>query len=118
MTWISGFALLCLVYYGGADLLLVDPSLIDVSPTTAILISLASIGVGWVLYDLLQLLAAGQQPDHADASALCDRGGQRLGLYADIPRSRCLPASRRLHGDDHDGERLLRDHAEPAGRRR
>ena len=62
MTWISGFALLCLVYYGGADLLLVDPSLIDVSPTTAILISLASIGVGWVLYDLLCRSPLGNSP--------------------------------------------------------
>ncbi|MGE0282548.1 MAG: urate hydroxylase PuuD [Rhizobiaceae bacterium] len=62
MTWISGFALLCLVYYGSADLLLVDPSLIDVSPTTAILISLASIGVGWVLYDLLCRSPLGNSP--------------------------------------------------------
>ena len=53
MTWLSGFALLAIVYYHGADLYLVDPAVLDVSGGTAILISLASIGIGWVIYDLL-----------------------------------------------------------------
>lgn len=53
MTWVSGFALMCLVYYGGADLYLVDPNVWDVSPAIGILVSLASIGVGWVFYDML-----------------------------------------------------------------
>ena len=52
-TWLTGFALLCVVYYAGANLFLVDPSVLDVSPTVAILISLASLGVGWLAYDLL-----------------------------------------------------------------
>ena len=52
-TWLSGFALLCLVYYGGADLFLVDRSVLDVSTPVAILISLASLALGWILYDLL-----------------------------------------------------------------
>ncbi|MEM7216112.1 MAG: urate hydroxylase PuuD [Pseudomonadota bacterium] len=52
-TWLSGFVLLCLVYYAGAELYLVDPNVLDISPTTAILISLASIGLGWLIYDLL-----------------------------------------------------------------
>lgn len=53
VTWLSGFALLAVVYYAGADLYLVDPNVLDVSAATAILISLASIGIGWVVYDLL-----------------------------------------------------------------
>ncbi len=53
VTWLSGFALLAVVYYAGADLYLVDPSVLDISPQVAILTSLASIGVGWVVYDLL-----------------------------------------------------------------
>lgn len=53
MTWISGFALLCLVYYGSADLVLIDRNVWDVSATTAILVSLLSIGLGWLIYDLL-----------------------------------------------------------------
>ncbi len=52
-TWLSGFALLCLVYYGHANLFLIDRSVLDVSAPVAILISLASIGIGWLVYDLL-----------------------------------------------------------------
>ncbi len=52
-TWLTGFALLAVVYYAGADLYLVDRSVLDVSGNVAILISLASIGLGWVIYDLL-----------------------------------------------------------------
>jgi uncharacterized membrane protein len=52
-TWLSGFALLALVYYGGAELYLVDRAVLDVSASTAILISLASIAGGWIVYDLL-----------------------------------------------------------------
>ena len=52
-TWLSGMVLLSLIYYAGAELYLVDPSVLDVSPGTAIAISLLSIGLGWVVYDLL-----------------------------------------------------------------
>jgi uncharacterized membrane protein len=52
-TWLSGFAMLCVVYYAGADLFLIDRNVLDVSPAVAILISLATIGVGWIVYDLL-----------------------------------------------------------------
>jgi uncharacterized membrane protein len=52
-TWLSGFAMLCLVYYGGADLFLVDRHVLDISSTTAIAISLASLAIGWIFYDLL-----------------------------------------------------------------
>lgn len=52
-TWMSGFALLAIVYYAGADLYLIDRNVLDVSAPVAILISMASLGVGWLLYDLL-----------------------------------------------------------------
>ena len=51
MTWISGFALLCIVYYMGADLYLVDPNVLDIPVWKAIAISLASLAFGWVVYD-------------------------------------------------------------------
>jgi len=62
MTWLSGFFLLALVYYGSADLVMVDRNVLDVSGTTAIAISLASIGVGWVIYDLLCKSKLGDSP--------------------------------------------------------
>jgi len=52
-TWLSGFLMLCIVYYGGADLFLIDRHVLDISPPVAILISLASLSVGWIIYDLL-----------------------------------------------------------------
>ena len=52
-TWLSGFAMLAIVYYAGADLYLVDRTVLDVAPWVAILISLASLSVGWLLYDNL-----------------------------------------------------------------
>lgn len=52
-TWMSGFALLAIVYYAGADLYLIDRNVLDVSAPVAILISMASLAVGWLLYDLL-----------------------------------------------------------------
>ncbi|MGB7432620.1 MAG: urate hydroxylase PuuD [Ahrensia sp.] len=61
-TWLSGFALLCLVYYLGADLYLVDPNVADLSVSVAVLISLASIGLGWVIYDLLCKSPLGNSP--------------------------------------------------------
>ncbi|AZO17200.1 cysteine desulfurase [Mesorhizobium sp. M2A.F.Ca.ET.043.05.1.1] len=52
-TWLSGFAMLCVVYYAGADLFLIDPNVLNISAPVGILLSLATIGVGWILYDLL-----------------------------------------------------------------
>lgn len=52
-TWLSGFAMLCVVYYAGAGLFLIDPNVLAMSVPTGILLSLATICVGWVVYDLL-----------------------------------------------------------------
>ena len=59
-TWISGFILLVLIYYVGADLYLVDRTVLDVPAWQAIGLSLASIGLGWVLYDMLCKSPVGQ----------------------------------------------------------
>jgi uncharacterized membrane protein len=52
-TWLSGFALLVLVYYLGAELYLVDPTVADLAVWQAVLISLASLVFGWLAYDTL-----------------------------------------------------------------
>ena len=61
-TWLSGFALLCLVYYLGADLFLIDPSVMDLAPWQAVLLSIASLGLAWVIYDLLCRSPLGGNP--------------------------------------------------------
>jgi uncharacterized membrane protein len=52
-TWLSGFALLCLVYYQGAGLFLIDPQVRDLTPSVAIAISLGSLGFGWIAYNAI-----------------------------------------------------------------
>ena len=52
-TWLTGFAMLIIVYYAGADLFLIDRTVFDVDAPVAIAISLGSLALGWVLYDLL-----------------------------------------------------------------
>ncbi|MFA6116154.1 MAG: urate hydroxylase PuuD [Sphingomonas sp.] len=52
-TWISGFSLLVLVYYVGAQSYLVDPAKAALSPAEAIAIGLVALAVGWLFYDLL-----------------------------------------------------------------
>ena len=50
-TWLSGFFLLAIVYYGGADLYLIDKEIADINNFQAILISLGSILFGWIIYN-------------------------------------------------------------------
>lgn len=52
-TWLSGFCLLAVVYYAGADLYLIDRSVLDLPQWGAIGLSLGSIFVGWLVYDAL-----------------------------------------------------------------
>ncbi len=52
-TWLSGMALLVVVYYVGAQLYLIDREVLDLAPWAAIVISLAGLAAGWIVYDLL-----------------------------------------------------------------
>lgn len=50
-TWLSGFALLVLVYYVGAEFYLIDPGVADLAVWQGVAISIASLAIGWVIYD-------------------------------------------------------------------
>ncbi|HET9673262.1 MAG TPA: urate hydroxylase PuuD [Gaiellaceae bacterium] len=50
-TWISGFALLVVLYYADADKYLVDPSVADIDAQTAVALSLGLLVVAWFVYD-------------------------------------------------------------------
>ena len=50
-TWLSGFALLIIVYYFGASAYLIDPSVNAMSPTTAISLGLGLIFGGLAIYE-------------------------------------------------------------------
>ena len=61
-TWLSGFAMLCVVYYAGAELFLIDPNKMELPVWGAIAISFGSIVLGWVVYDLLCKSPLGENP--------------------------------------------------------
>ena len=50
-TWISGIALMSLVYYGAASLYMIDLDILDITETQAVMISLGGIVIGWAIYD-------------------------------------------------------------------
>jgi uncharacterized membrane protein len=52
-TFLSGFALLTLMYFWQAEIYLVDPAVLPMSKPTAIAIALAFLIGGWVIYDVL-----------------------------------------------------------------
>ena len=60
-TWLSGFALMAVVYYLGADLYLVDLEKAELPIWAAIGISLGVLAVGWLGYDLLCKSPLGQR---------------------------------------------------------
>jgi uncharacterized membrane protein len=52
-TLLSGIGLLAIVYWAGARTLLIDPSVMALTPPEAIAISIGSLVVGWLVYDAL-----------------------------------------------------------------
>jgi uncharacterized membrane protein len=52
-TWLSGVAMLAIVYWAGASTFLVDRDVLALSVPAAIAISIGSIVVGWFVYDAL-----------------------------------------------------------------
>ena len=53
VTWLSGAALLAIVYWAGAELYLIDQAKADLSVWQAIAISAGSLTIGWLVYDFL-----------------------------------------------------------------
>ncbi|HXL97891.1 MAG TPA: urate hydroxylase PuuD, partial [Steroidobacteraceae bacterium] len=50
-TWLSGFALLCLLYFLRAEAYLIDPGVAALSKPAAIAMALAMLAGAWLLYD-------------------------------------------------------------------
>ncbi|RED18412.1 urate hydroxylase PuuD [Pontivivens insulae] len=62
VTWLSGAALLMIVYWVGGELYLIDPSRADLALWQGILISAGSLTVGWLVYDALCKSKLGESP--------------------------------------------------------
>ncbi len=50
-TWITGMAMLAIVYWASASTMMIDPSVLAITPAAAIVISIASLAIGWLVYD-------------------------------------------------------------------
>ena len=61
-TWVSGFALLFIIYYFNASAMLIDTNVMKLSTAQAIGISIGSFIAGWILYDLLCKSPLRKQP--------------------------------------------------------
>ena len=53
LTFITGILLLIVLYYYNAGILMVDKRVLEISPAIAILISLSSMILSWLIYDFL-----------------------------------------------------------------
>ncbi|MBM1817601.1 urate hydroxylase PuuD [Pseudosulfitobacter pseudonitzschiae] len=62
ITWVSGAALLMIVYWVGGELFLLDPTKADLALWQGILISGGSLTIGWILYDLMCKSRLGETP--------------------------------------------------------
>ena len=52
-TWLTGIALMSIIYYWGAEAFLISPSVQVMTPGQAIGLSVGSLVAGWIAYDLL-----------------------------------------------------------------
>jgi uncharacterized membrane protein len=61
-TWLTGFALLVLVYYLGAAWFLIDPQVARIDARAAIALGIGTLVVAWLVYDALCRSALGERP--------------------------------------------------------
>ncbi|OFW73371.1 MAG: hypothetical protein A2Y55_12055 [Actinobacteria bacterium RBG_16_68_12] len=52
-TWLSGFALMVVLYYFDADLRLIDPAVADLATWEAVALSVGGLALAWIVYDVL-----------------------------------------------------------------
>lgn len=61
-TWISGIFLMALIYWYSAEIYTIDPSVMELSKGTAILIGIGCLVGGWIVYDLICKSPLGKNP--------------------------------------------------------
>ncbi|MGH1368700.1 MAG: urate hydroxylase PuuD [Maritimibacter sp.] len=61
-TWLSGAALLMLVYWAGAELYLVDQTKFEMAPMMGVVVSAVSLTIGWIVYNALCKTGLSERP--------------------------------------------------------
>ncbi|MES2261030.1 MAG: urate hydroxylase PuuD [Pseudomonadota bacterium] len=61
-TWLSGFAMLFIVYYFNASAMMIDKNVADLSSLQAVAVGLGTLLGGWLVYDTLCKTALAEKP--------------------------------------------------------
>ena len=115
-TWLTGFLLLAVIYYFGADAFLIDKDKLPLDPVWAVILSAGSLAAGWFIYDGICRSPLGQRTGPLAIAALHRDRRLHVLLSRRLFRPRGVPACRRADRHDHGGERLLHHHPEPEDR--
>ena len=112
-TFLSGLFLLCLIYYGQAQIYLIDPSVAALSKPAAIAIAVSFLVGGWLVYDGLCRTALARNGAALGGSAGRAVLGGSVGFVPFVQRARRVHPVRRDARHDHGGECVLRHHSRP-----
>ncbi len=61
-TWLSGFAMLFIVYYFNASAMMIDRNVADLTPLQAVAVGLGTLAGGWLVYDTLCKTKLAEKP--------------------------------------------------------
>jgi uncharacterized membrane protein len=79
-TWLSGFGLLCLLYFWQAEAYLIDPSVLPLTKPAAVGIAVAVLVTSWLVYDGLCRSALARSPRLLAAAIAALVGAEAFGL--------------------------------------
>ena len=85
-TWLSGF-LLVIVYYLGAELFLIDSSVLELPAWAGGAISVASLALGWIVYDRLCKSPLGDNDTGCSPALFVFLVLAGLGLHGSVQRA-------------------------------
>ncbi len=114
-TWITGMAMLAIVYWAGASTFLIDKSVLDLTPPAAIAISIGEPGRRLARVRRCCAASSAARPALLWTAICAASAVRRLGAVPRLRRTRGLHPRRLDRRNDHGRERLLRHHPRPAG---
>jgi uncharacterized membrane protein len=115
-TWLSGVAMLMVVYWAGSELYMIDPAKMDLTTWQAIAISAGSLAIGWVIYDSLCKSPLGERPTLLMLLLFAVLVAMSWGYNQIFHRPRGAFAFGRVYCDHHDGQCGNDHHAQSENR--
>ena len=112
-TWISGFALLFIVYYFNAGGMLIDKNVADISPLTGIGIGIGAMIISWIIYDLLCKTPLVKKRNYFFYNWIFGHYFFSLVFIAIFQQPGCLYSRRRHSGNDDGGQCFFHNYSCP-----